>query len=153
MPSALLQKLLAELRTIRPQAKTDHERRAIDGAMADLVDGIMAGGDMPGVALPESGEREASRQGAERPMSKHSPFYGIGLKEACPKLRSLVGGKTALSPGEIWEQLKAEGWTSAHNNPLHSVNDALRRRAKTHGDVLLVGSGKWGRTDWYSEAE
>ena len=56
-------------------------------------------------------------------------------------------------PKEIWEALKADGWTSAHSNPAGSVNDALRRRARVHGDVLLVGEGKWGKTEWYSEAE
>jgi hypothetical protein len=152
MPSSLLQKLLAELRAGRPQAKTDHERRAIDGAMADLVDGIMASGDMPGVLPSQPSEREASSQFSERPMSKLSPFYGMGLKEACPKLLSLIG-KPPKAPREIWDALKAEGWTSAHSDPVHAVNDALRRRAKTHGDVLLVGAGKWGRIDWYTEAE
>ena len=156
MSSALLQKLLAELRASRPQAKTDHERRAIDGAMADLVDGIMASGDMPGHPAARPVERETSPQVVERPMSQHSPFYGMGLKEACPKLLLLFGektGKIPQSPREIWEQLKAEGWTSNHHDPVHSVNDVMRRRAKTHGDVLLVSSGKWGRTDWYSEDE
>ena len=137
MSSALLQRLLAELRASRPRAKTDHERRAIDGAMADLVDGIMAGGDAPGVRA-KSRDREEFAQVAERPMSKHSPFYGLGLKEACPKLLSLSESKTPQTPREIWEQLKADGFTSAHSNPVHSVNDALRRRAKTHGDVMLV---------------
>ena len=122
--------------------------------MADLLDGIMANGDMPGVPSGEPAEREASTQAAERPMSKLSPFYGIGLKEACPKLLSIIGergNKTPQTPREIWDHLKAEGWTSNHNNPVHSVNDALRRRAKSHGDVMIVGSGKWGRTDWYSD--
>src|SRR5262245_7746183 len=153
MAATLLQKLLAELRASRPQAKTDHERRAIDGAMADLVDGIMASGDMPGAALSQPGDRESPQQVVERPMSKHSPFYGLGLKEACPKLLSLITTKTPQTAREIWEQLKAEGWTSAHSDPVHAVHDAMRRRVKTHGDVLLVGSGKWGKTDWYTETE
>jgi hypothetical protein len=156
MPSSLLQKLLAELRASRPQAKTDDERRAIEAAMADLVDGIMASDEIPGVTSSQPVERAASPQVAERPMSKLSPFFGIGLKEACPKLLSIIGdrgNKTPQSPREIWDHLKAEGWTSNHSDPVHSVNDALRRRAKTHGDVLIVGSGKWGRTDWYSDAE
>ena len=33
------------------------------------------------------------------------------------------------------------------------MHEALRRRAKTHGDILIVGGGKWGRVDWYTEAE
>jgi hypothetical protein len=123
--------------------------------MADLVDGIFAAGELPEVAAVNAikpGE-PASSQTDDRPMSKHSRFYGLGLKEACAKLLSLVPEKQAQTAREIWEQLKAEGWTSNHHDPVHSVNDALRRRAKTHGDVLLVGAGKWGKPSWYDDAE
>jgi hypothetical protein len=156
MPSRLLQKCLADLRAARPLATTTAERVAIDGAIADIVEGILASGGMPEIIAPQVSEPALSAQPNERPMSKHSPFYGMGLKEACPKLLWLIGektGKVPQTPREIWEQLQAEGWTSNHHDPAHSVYDALRRRAKTHGDVLIVGSGKWGRTDWYSDAE
>ena len=159
MPSILLQKLLGDLRAARSQATTVSERSAIDGAIADILDGIFATGGMPevgAVGTAKSALAVPSETQSERPMSKLSPFYGIGLKEACPKLLSIIGdrgNKTPQAPREIWEHLKAEGWTSNHSDPVHSVNDALRRRSKTHGDVMLVGSGKWGRTDWYSDAD
>lgn len=153
MPSAVLQKLLVDVRARRSQARTDQERTVIDLASAVLMDGIIASGDVPGQALAEPIEREALPQIAERPMSKLSQFYGIGLKEACAKLLSLVPEKQAMTAREIWDQLKAEGWTSNHSNPVHSVNDALRRRATTHKDVLLVGAGKWGKPSWYSDDE
>jgi transposase len=156
MPSTRLQKLLGDLRAARSQATTVSERSAIDGAIADILDGIFATGGMPEVGAAKPTLDVPSETPSERPMSKLSPFYGIGLKEACPKLLSIIGdrgNKTPQAPREIWEHLKAEGWTSNHSDPVHSVNDALRRRAKTHGDVLLVGSGKWGRTDWYSDAD
>lgn len=155
MPSALLEKLLRQLRIARAQATT-LERGPIDAAIVDLLEGIQPIGGVPDAVASSPGEPRSAPPPAERPMSKLSPFYGIGLKEACPKLLSIIGdrgNKTPQTPREIWEQLKAEGWTSNHNDPVHSVNDALRRRAKTHGDVLIVGSGKWGRTDWYSDAE
>jgi transposase len=152
MPSALLQKLLGELRAARAQA-TASERGAIDAAIVDILEGILAAGGMPAVVAPSPGEPKSAPPPVERPMSKLSPFYGIGLKEACPRLLSLVGSKTPQTAREIWEQLKAEGWTSAHHDPVHAVNDALRRRAKTHGDVMLVGAGKWGKTEWYSDSE
>lgn len=153
MSSAVLQKLLIDVRARRSQAKTDQERTAIDLASAVLMDGIIASGDVPGQAAAQPIEREASPQVAERPMSKLSQFYGIGLKEACAKLLSLVPEKQAMTAREIWEQLRAEGWTSNHSNPTHSVNDALRRRAQTHRDVMLVGAGKWGKPSWYDDAE
>ena len=155
MQSALLEKLLTQLRIARAQATTA-ERGPIDAAIVDLLEGIQPIGGTPDVVASSPGETRSAPPLAERPMSKLSPFYGIGLKEACPKLLSIIGdrgNRTPQTPREIWEHLKAEGWTSNHNDPVHSVNDALRRRAKTHGDVLVVGSGKWGKTDWYSDAE
>jgi len=112
MPSALLQKLLVDVRASRLQAKTDQERMTIDLASAVLVDGIIAAGDVPGQTSAQQVEPEGLPRIAERPMSKHSPFYGIGLKEACPKLLSLIGekaGKTPQTARGIAEQLEAEG--------------------------------------------
>jgi hypothetical protein len=155
MPSGLLQKCLADLHAARFLATTETERKALQGAIAEVVDGLFASGEMPGAAALNSKEL-APAQSAERPMSRHSPFYGLGLKEVCPKLLSLAGNagnKTPQTPREIWEQLKADGFILNHHDPVHAVNDALRRRAKTHGDVLLVGGGKWGKTEWYSEAQ
>jgi hypothetical protein len=150
MPSALLEKLLGQLRAARAQATTA-ERGPIDAAIVDLLEGVLPIGGMS-VAPSDLGGAVAAPT-AERPMSKLSPFYGIGLKEACPKLLSLIGSKTPQTAREIWDQLKAEGWTSNHHDPVHAVNDALRRRAKTHADVLLVGAGKWGKPEWYSDGE
>ena len=144
-----------ELRAARLLATTEAEQTALDRALADVVEGLFAGVEFPavqGIATPKVNE-PLPVQGTERPMSKHSRFYGLGLKEACPKLLSLIVSRTPQTAREIWEQLKAEGWTSAHHDPVHAVHDALRRRAKTHGDVLLVGGGKWGKTEWYTEAQ
>ncbi len=154
MSSGLLQKCLADLLSAKAQATTAAELKAIDGAIADVAAGLHAGGGLSeGVASNPTEVSTSIASPSERPMSKLSQFYGIGLKEACAKLLSLVPEKQALTAREIWEQLKAEGWTSNHHDPVHSVNDALRRRAKTHGDVFLVGSGKWGRPSWYNDAE
>ncbi|MDX2201716.1 MAG: hypothetical protein NW223_03130 [Hyphomicrobiaceae bacterium] len=160
MPSDLLQRILADLRAKRHLAQSAAERIAIDGAIADVLDGIFAsGGSLPiptNAPEPDPAAVTIQHVVAERPMSEHSPFYGMGLKEACPKLLRLIEkkrGKIPQTAREIWDQLRAEGWTSNHGKPAHSVNDALRRRAKTHHDVMLVGSGKWGLVDWYSDAE
>jgi len=52
----------------------------------DIVEGILASGGMPQITAPQLSEPASSAQPNERPMSKHSPFYGMGLKEACAKL-------------------------------------------------------------------
>ena len=154
MSSELLQQLLADLRAKRHLAQTAPERIAIDGAIADVLDGIFASGDALSISAPAAVVEPpslTSQTPSERPISKHSRFYGLGLREAAPKVLALV--KQPQLPVEIWEVLKGEGFKSAHTNPVHAVNDALRRRAKTHGDVLVVGGGKWGRVEWYTEAE
>jgi hypothetical protein len=146
MPSKTLQQALAELLARRPQ--TAEERLAIDGAIASLVR-VMQSGDV----LQVTGAAIASAIADQPPkqLSTKSPYYGLGLREAGPKRLSMLPPKTAQSARQIWEALAAEGYQSAHRDPVHAMNDALRRRAKTHADVLLVGEGKWGLKSWYSE--
>src|SRR5262245_44993249 len=130
MSSELLQQILADLRAKRHLAQSAQERIVIAGAIADVLDGIYAsGGMLPVAAAPQEIDPATAVHQAlatsERPMSKLSPFYGMGLKEACPKLLRLIGerrGKIPQTAREIWDQLKAEGWTSNHNDPVHSVN-------------------------------
>ena len=152
MPSALLKRVLADFALLARRRR----RLSVAPSMRQSSKFLKASWPMGGRRTQSPPIRARQRlvpPTAERPMSKLSPFYGLGLKEACPKLLSLIGSKTPQTPREIWDSLKAEGWTSAHSDPVHAVNDALRRRAKTHGDVLLVGAGKWGRIEWYTEAE
>ncbi len=47
MPSDLLQKLLAQCRAARSLVATEKERKAIDGAIADLLDGIWDTDEVP----------------------------------------------------------------------------------------------------------
>lgn len=141
MPSHLLQQVLAELLAKHPQ--TAEERAAINAAIAEISRALFSD-RLPAVAGPT--DEPPSRQSDRDTLSKYSPFYGLGMREACPKQLSLAA--KPQNPREIWEALKAEGYKTAHSDPVHAVNDALRRRAKTHGDVLLVGNGKWGRKEW-----
>src|SRR5262245_52807169 len=104
MPSELLQRLqtsLVNLRAARPLAGTMAVRVAIDSAIVDVLEGILASdggiGGMPEITAPlivESSPPLQPSQPVDRPMSKHSPFYGMGLKEACPKLLRLIGEKS-----------------------------------------------------------
>jgi hypothetical protein len=95
----------------------------------------------------------APRAEAITPLSKDNPFFGLGLRQACPHQLSLVPKKQPQSPKEIWTALEAAGFATAHSDPVNAVHSALRRRAKTHADVLLVGGGKWGLKSWYLEDE
>src|SRR5262245_58334227 len=85
MPSELLQRLqtsLTNLRAARPLAGTTAVRVAIDSAIVDVLEGILASdGGMPQISAPQLIEPSSSPQPSQpvdRPMSKHSPFYGMG---------------------------------------------------------------------------
>ncbi|MFM9846629.1 MAG: hypothetical protein ACKVP3_05660 [Hyphomicrobiaceae bacterium] len=147
MTSRLLQQTLAELLAKRPQ--TAEERLAIDAAIAAVVRGMQSAETLTESAPAPTAAVLPVKTG----LHPNSPFYGLGLREACPKRLRLLPPKTEQTAREIWDALALEGFQTAHKNPVHAVNDAMRRRAKTHNDVLLVGAGKWGLKSWYSEAE
>jgi transposase len=149
MPSRLLEETLADLLAKRPQ--TLEERAAIDAAIAAVVRGMQGSGGRSDTPPTTTAEAPTPQQVPPKALSESSPFYGLGLKEAAPKQIS-IAGKPQFAR-EIWAALKAEGYQTAHSDPVHAVNDALRRRAKTHGDVLLVGRGQWGRPEWYTEEQ
>lgn len=89
--------------------------------------------------------------GRPRTLSERSPFYGLGLQLAAPKQLQIAG--VPLTPRDIWAALDADGFQSAHNDPVSAVRNALKRRMNTHGDVFLVGEGKWARKDFYTEEQ
>ena len=140
MPSRPLQQVLADLFALAKHPQMPEERAAINSAMVEITRGLF-GNEHPAI---DALSTESPSQRLDRDaLSKHSAFYGLGLREACPKQLSLVD-RRPQSASEIWEALKAECYKTAHTNPAHAVNHALRRRARTHGDVLPVGAGKWG---------
>jgi hypothetical protein len=96
---------------------------------------------------------ETPTQSHVSPLPTTNPFYGMGMREAAAYQLKLVPPKQAQTPKEIWDALSLAGFVTAHSDPVNAVYTALRRRAKIHSDVLLVGNGKWGRKDWYTEAD
>jgi len=131
-------------------ALTNERRASIDAAIATLV--LLGGSYRPAAGSPPSPIRAAApaTNAADHALG---PFFGMSLKDACYKQLTLVGHKNAQTPKEIWAALAAGGYQSAHNDPSHAVLNALSRRASKRGDVLLVGGGKWGLKDWYTDAE
>lgn len=87
----------------------------------------------------------------QQPLPSRSPFYGMGLQLAAPKQLQIAGVPQA--PREIWDALAAAGFQSAHQDPPSAVRNALKRRMNTHGDVFIVGEGKWARKDFYTEEQ
>lgn len=54
---------------------------------------------------------------------------------------------------EIADFLLAQGIDMESEQPEKRVQDALRRRERSHEDVCRVGWGKWGLREWYDEFE
>ncbi len=104
-------------------------------------------GATSGVAMSAVIERQQPHQVPT--ITKNSPFFGMGLREASTKQLDLAGGPQTAA--EVWEALKAVGFLSNHNDPAHAVFSALSRRSKTHNDILLVGKGKWDLKARYTE--
>lgn len=98
-------------------------------------------------------ERAPQPPAAVTPLPHDNPFFGMGMRQAVYHQLTLVPKKHTQSPKEIWAALEAAGFSSAHSDPVNAVHSALRRRAKTHADVFLVGGGKWGLKSWYVEEE
>ena len=149
---AMLASLLAQ------QPASLNEKQAIDAAVAALmrVKMLPPPGTRPPAAPQPISPDDSDPAPAPPPPSVdpvHSPYYGMGLREACFKRLNLVPHKQAQTARQIWEALALVGFKSAHIDPPHSVQSALARRAQRHGDVLLVGSGKWALKSWYTDEE
>lgn len=93
--------------------------------------------------------RETTEQTTPRTTSR--VFYGMSLPDAAYKQLQIVDGPQ--SPTEVWDGLRNAGFETAHKDPVHATMNALMKRARRHGDVLLVGKGKWDLKSRYSEAE
>ena len=78
-------------------------------------------------------------------------YKGMGLEQAAAKcLRD--SDRIELTAKQIWTALAGAGFSLLSDRPEQSVSWALRKREKKAKDVILVGDGKWGMADWYSQA-
>lgn len=78
-------------------------------------------------------------------------FKGLGLEQAAAKVLS-ESDHIELTAKQIWNALSAAGYSLLSDRPEQSVSWALRKRERKVKDVILVGDGKWGMVDWYSQA-
>lgn len=79
-------------------------------------------------------------------------FRGIGLGEAL--MRQLAeSDHIEKTVKQLWTSIHAAGFCITSKNPEGAANWALRKREKEKGDVVLIGDGKWGMTDWYSPGQ
>jgi hypothetical protein len=90
---------------------------------------------------------------AEYPPSEVSnKFKGMGLGEALTK-QLAESDHVEKTAKQLWTAIHAAGFRILSSNPEGAANWALRKREKKEGDVLLIGDGKWGMTEWYSPGQ
>lgn len=78
-------------------------------------------------------------------------FKGMGLGEAAAKQLS-ESDRIELTAKQIWAAISAAGFSILSERPEQAVSWALRKRETKERDVILVGDGKWGMVNWYSQA-
>jgi hypothetical protein len=86
-------------------------------------------------------------------------FYGLSRIDA--SVKCIRERKTADTPRdtwpmttrEMWTELEADGFPKTASDPAKNIGWDLKQRASKLGDVLLVGGGRWGMRDWYTDEE
>jgi len=78
-------------------------------------------------------------------------FKGLGLEQASALVLA-ESDQIELTAKQVWHILSAAGYNLLADRPEQSVSWALRKRERKVKDVILVGDGKWGMVNWYSQA-
>jgi transposase-like protein len=78
-----------------------------------------------------------------------TPYYGLPLAEAAMKCLSLTD-KKPMTVKQIWKTLSDAGVNILSDRPEAALGWAVRKRERKFDDVILVGNGEWGLTEWYT---
>lgn len=109
-------------------------------------------------AAREASDFVTSQILAEHPSLGSTPiiaaekFKGMGLGEAMAK-QLAESDRIEQTAKQLWAAIHAAGFRILSTNPEGAANWALRKREKNPGDVILIGDGKWGMTNWYSPGQ
>ncbi len=106
---------------------------------------------MASYPLPIPSPRESVTPAATQVIASEK-FKGMGLAEASAAQLAENKG-LELTVKQLWAAMSAAGFTIVSERPEAAVNWALRKREAKHGDVILIGDGKWGLAKWYSPAQ
>jgi len=85
--------------------------------------------------------------GAEPTKIETDTFFGMTVGKAARKYLRMMGKKQHVR--DITDALKRGGVKTNEE----SVSALLRRRADNKGDVVNLGRGEWGLTEWYPSAK
>ena len=137
------------------EAKRDYhlaQYQRFEGLVRELK-GIFAPEEPPAKPEKPAAAKRSPRRSKANGAASGNPIVQMALPEATATQLSLFPPKDAQLCKTIWTHLKKAGYTTTARDPAHAVLNALNRRAKTHGDVVLVGNGYWGMLNWYTAAE
>ena len=94
-----------------------------------------------GAAVPKA----TASIGTESP--EMTSFVGMNIADAVKRLLELR--RTPLGTREITAALITGGLAFSGDKPANTVGSVLHRQAKTTGEVISVGRGKWALADWH----
>lgn len=78
-------------------------------------------------------------------------LLGLSISEAALKLLRLMG--EGMSVREIAQTLKDHGFMIFSKDPVATVGVILSRRKRKVGDIIRVGSKKWGLKEWFIDCD
>ena len=130
---------------------SNEENQSIDYAsvLADLIARRDDLNKVIAVIEPMVGKlapRDATQFGGTAEQVRDDSFFGMGIADAAKKLLSMK--KKPLNTQEITDLLKRGGMIGSGNFS-GSVGVALHRVNKNDGDIVSIGRGKWGLSEWY----
>lgn len=80
-------------------------------------------------------------------------FQGLSYPSVVHKILSLQSERTALTVSGIAEAMALHGVVPVAKDPRSTVQTALNRRRRTHGDIVHIGLGEWGLKEWYTKSD
>lgn len=120
------------------------KRSALDAAIAGIEASQGLGdGELPPI-IP-SGDQSLIRKPAEREITEHS-FFSLTIPEAIKKCFAIV--KRPMAVNEITTALQQGGLITNASNLPATVSGTLGRM-KRSGELVALGKGKWGPSDWF----
>lgn len=142
-----------------PYEAADAPLRAEEERLSRALEDLRASRKTIAAARARMGPYLPAPVGKEPPSIAATPvtttaqkFSGKGLGEgAVVQLAENRGME--LTVKQLWSAMSAAGFHILSERPEAALSWALRKREAKHGDVILIGDGKWGLAEWYSPAQ
>lgn len=123
--------VLADLRAKRDQ---------IDQAI-QVIEALRGGAPAP------TAQKASAPIGAGDDVDGPGAFLGMTIADAAKKL--LASRRRTMSNAEITAAFKQGGLALTSADPINTVGSVLTRRFNQVGDIVKMGRGVWGLSEWY----